>query len=240
MSRRLNDLKGKVFGRWTVLEFVETRYKPGGGQCGIWLCRCECGTVSPVWASSLTTKHERSQSRSCGCLQRERVSDRVFKHGENQRNSLEYRTWNHIKQRCYDKNDPNYHKYGGRGIYVCDQWLGKYGYSCFLADMGRKPTPDHSIDRFPDQNGPYSPENCRWATRSEQARNRGTNRLITYLGETLPLITWSERCGLSRKLVRLRIVRLGWSVERALTEPVQKQGRNQEKKTWLDEEVSVR
>ena len=88
-------------------------------------------------------------------------------------NSVEYRTWQHMKQRCYDKNYTNYADWGGRGIRVCDQW--KNSFLTFYKDMGKKPTPEHTLDRI-DNDGNYAPDNCRWATRSQQLLNQRLHR----------------------------------------------------------------
>jgi hypothetical protein len=129
----------------------------------------------------------------------------------------EYWIWAAMIRRCYNKNFQNYHRYGGRGIVVCNRW--RHSFSTFLADMGSRPSENHSLDRFPDKDGNYEPENCRWATQTQQMRNRYGNRLIAFNGEVLPLISWSERLGLPYKMLHDRIAKHGWTIQRAFTTP---------------------
>lgn len=119
-----------------------------------------------------------------------------------------------MKQRCENAMGPRFRDYGGRGIVVCEQWRASF--AAFLVDMGRRPSPDHSLDRI-DNNGNYEPGNCRWATRVEQARNRSNARLLTLDGTTLNLAVWAEMQGIQEATIRARITRRGWSVSDALT-----------------------
>lgn len=128
----------------------------------------------------------------------------------------EHRSWTQLIQRCTNPNNPAYAKYGGRGITVCARWRNSF--VDFLADMGERPSLGHSLDRI-DNDAGYFKENCRWATKSEQACNRRSNRLLTLGAETLPVMEWSRRTGLKRSTIEQRLV-YGWSVERALTTPV--------------------
>ena len=121
-------------------------------------------------------------------------------------------------QRCFDSNHKHFHSYGGRGITVCERWLGEQGFANFLADMGPRPSAQHSIDRFPDNDGNYGPDNCRWATSSEQNRNRRDNHLITADGETMCIAAWAERTGIHRNTLFNRL-RLGWTDEETVESP---------------------
>jgi hypothetical protein len=143
---------------------------------------------------------------------------RQIQHGHNTRAHATpiYSIWASMKQRCYDPHSKSYPRYGGRGIIVCDRWRNSFG--DFLADMGDRPSPDYSLERK-DNTGPYSPENCRWATRKEQCRNRRSSRLITHDGQTRPSVEWSELTGVNRATIERRIDHYGWSVSRALTTP---------------------
>lgn len=127
----------------------------------------------------------------------------------------EYRIWCGMKTRCYNQNAENYEFYGGRGITICERW--RVSFNNFLADMGPKPFPTASIDRYPNPDGPYSPENCRWATKKEQSQNSRKSRMISYNGETLCLLDWAKRLGITHSTLRVRLE--SWTLEKALTEP---------------------
>jgi transposase len=113
----------------------------------------------------------------------------------------EYEIWHGMKQRCGNPNSRGYPKYGGRGIMVCDRWQQ---FDNFIADMGPRPSPDHTIDRI-DNDGPYSPENCRWATWVEQNRNTRSNRIVIYDGQEMCVTEVAERLGLCKETVFWRL-----------------------------------
>lgn len=126
----------------------------------------------------------------------------------------EYTVWRNIRARCFLKSHPAFKNYGARGISICPEWES---FERFIADMGRRPSPDHSLDRIDNGRG-YEPGNCRWATQREQCRNKRRNRIVTYRGEKLTLVEASERAGIDPITVGTRLHK-GWSEERALTEP---------------------
>lgn len=129
-----------------------------------------------------------------------------------------YRTWSSIKRRCQNKNTADYPYYGGRGIKVCSEWLGRNGFLHFKQDIGEPPTPQHTLDRI-DVNGNYEPGNCRWATRKEQMNNMRRNKLIEYQGTTKTLEQWAESVGIGGHVINKRLNR-GWSIAETLSTPV--------------------
>lgn len=131
----------------------------------------------------------------------------------------EYRVYYGMRERCYQKSHKSYHLYGARGIKVCDRWLKSY--DDFIADMGIRPSPHHTIDRI-DNNGDYEPSNCRWATRKEQYANKRKSYWVFYElnGERLSLTQWARRLEIDESALRVRIK--NWPIERALTEKCNK------------------
>lgn len=174
-----------------------------------WTCRCDCGNERVVFAGSLGS----GLSRSCGCLRSELTAERNETHRA--RGEPEYAVWAAMRNRCLNPSDQAYRHYGGRGITVAARWDS---FEAFLSDMGPRPTPDHQIERV-DNGASYSPTNCRWASRSENCRNRRNNRVIEHAGLKLTLAEWADRTGLKSHTIANRIDRLGWPAARALTTP---------------------
>lgn len=166
--------------------------------------------------NEVKAKHIRLYGQAEPVVERQFNIYKSVPHGD--RRTPEYNTWCCINQRCNNPTSPDYKNYGGRGITVAEEWRTGYGYMQFLKDMGRKPSTGHSIDRI-DYNGPYSKENCRWATHTEQDRNKRNNVLITIEGETQPLVYWTEKYGIAYNTARQRID-AGWDKARAVQEPV--------------------
>lgn len=116
----------------------------------------------------------------------------------------EYRAWIAMKGRCFNKNNSRYENYGGRGITVCDRWLGKEGYDNFYNDLGPRPSPDHSLDRYPNNDGNYEPGNCRWATREQQQDNRRNTVKVSFHGKTMTAEELSKLTNVKRRLITNR------------------------------------
>lgn len=155
--------------------------------------RCHCGKEYRTCVKAV----EAGRIKTCGCIQGS------YKHGKSK--TSEYKTLVAIKLRCYQLKNKHYKDYGGRGITVCNRWMDKEkGFQNFLEDMGPKTTPKHSIDRI-DNNKGYSPENCKWATWTEQANNKRNNLYLEYNGERKTVKEWSVQIGISIELIKHRL-----------------------------------
>jgi len=198
------NLVGCRFGMLTVTHLLGS-YK---GK-NYWKCVCDCGNTSEVQTSSL----KGNNTTSCGCLTTINSIAKSKTHGMT--GSPLYGAWRRMIQRCEDAGCPDYAYYGARGIYVCDRW---HDFSNFYADMGERPD-GMTLERV-DNNGPYSPENCVWASRKEQGQNTRQAKLVVWRGESLTVAEWERRLGWKPGVLKARLNRLGYSVEEAMTKPV--------------------
>lgn len=209
------ELSGKRFGMLSVVGFS---HKKGAGR--YWLCSCDCGESVVRHQVSLVHGH----TLSCGCRKRSSNAGH-FKatHGlsrtETGRPPRLYKIWDGMKHRTGNPKAHGYERYGGAGITVCEQWINSY--EKFAADMGEPPTDRHTLDRIDSSLG-YSPENCRWATYTEQNRNRSNVIKVEYEGEELALSELALRFGLPVKAVYMRVTKYGWPIDRALNTPIRK------------------
>jgi len=164
MSKK-KDLTGFHFGKWTVIKQVGEIPRKNYAE-SVWLCRCDCGVEKPVRARLLL--HKTSNSRSCGCARAEtqRIKPSRLKHGLSKKHPL-YKVWKTMRQRCSNPNNKKYHRYGARGIRVCERWDD---FENFVEDMGPSYVPGLTIDRRDNDLG-YSPDNCRWVSHLIQANN---------------------------------------------------------------------
>ena len=165
MSKRTTCEHGAVYGRLTLLSLGGMKYLQSGKRRATFVCRCHCGTIVELIASNVLNGH----TQSCGCLQRERTSKANATHRRTR--TTEHTIWMNMIQRCLNPKSPAYKNYGGRGILVCERWLD---FASFLEDMGLRPK-GRTLERVNNEQG-YTPENCVWATRTEQANNSRANR----------------------------------------------------------------
>lgn len=202
---KLVDLTGQRFGHWLVLEKA---VKPGKlkDASAVWLCKCDCGNTRIVSGRNLRS----GISKSCGCT--------IRKHGGN--GTKLYLVWGDMKTRCNNPKSVPYKDYGARGITVCPEWRNSFeNFRNWAFANGYQE--GLTLDRI-DNDGPYSPENCRWTTMKEQCNNRRSNHFLTYNGETHTLSQWAELRGMSLATLRERLFVHHWSVDKALNTPVRK------------------
>lgn len=196
---------GRSFGRLLVIEKAD---KKNGRKA--WLCRCSCGTEKVVMESNLL----RGTSSSCGCLQKELLSNRRLQHGGWANNEPLFGIWCGIKRRCNSAKDVHYKEYGGRGIRICKEWQEDYrAFRSWALQNGYQS--GLSIDRI-DVNGNYNPSNCRWATSKEQQNNRRSCRYYSYNNETHTIKEWSEILDINYQTLYSRITKYGYSFEEAI------------------------
>lgn len=181
-SPRFKDISGQKYGRLTAVSFSH-----GSNNHSYWNWACDCG--NQIITSSVHVK--RGATKSCGCLNKESAQARFFKHGL--KNTREYNSWRAAKNRCYQPTGIGYKNYGGRGIVMCEEW--KDSFNQFLEDMG--PCPEGMTLERLDTNGPYSPQNCAWKSRKEQARNKRYNLKIKHEGKEILLVELAEQLGIS-------------------------------------------
>ena len=202
---RFRDLTGHRFGNLVVREYVGSP-----GKRSLWLCDCDCGKTSLVRSGPLTT----GNSTTCGC---DRSRSRIT-HGASKAKTPEYKIWSSMHDRCLNPKYRSYHRYGGRGISICERWRGKGKFKNFFANMGPRPSAKHSIDRI-DNNGNYEPSNCRWATKTQQCRNTRQNKFLTINCCTLTIAEWAEKLKVNQSTIRFRLSS-GWTAEEAVLTPV--------------------
>jgi hypothetical protein len=199
--KRYRDLTGMKFGKLTAIKPVNE--KLGWGHHKRWICNCECGNTTIVSSDHLT----KGDTKSCGCRNHGKSKTRIFG------------IWTHMKSRCHVPTDDQYYRYGGRGIKVCDEWYKDF-MKFYNWSIANGYSDELSIDRIDNDKG-YCPENCRWATTKIQANNTSRNKYVTYNGETHTIAEWSDVIGIKQNTLTYRL-RRGWSIERALTEKVNK------------------
>lgn len=205
---RIYDLTGQRFGKLTVIQRHGTYHSPGGAKQSTWLCLCDCGNTNITTTGRLRGGY----TKSCGCLKNECTPGQT--HGLSK--TPEHKAWTHMRARCNNPNNNRFKNYGARGIKVCHRWLNSF--EAFYSDMGPRPSKKHSLDRI-DNDGDYTPDNCRWATNRQQVNNMTRNVMIEYGGTTKTMSQWARHFGFKPSTLGARL-RKGWPIEKALTTPV--------------------
>lgn len=198
---------GDKWSNWTIL--AEIRGKDfGTGKIRLFKCRCVCGAVRTMRLSNLRFK----QSKNCRkCRPGNRLTHGLY-------GTPEYRAWRGMRNRCLNPNEPAWKDYGGRGIKVAKRWND---FTNFLSDVGQRPGPGYTLDRFPDNDGDYKPGNVRWATHKQQANNRRNTIRLEFEGQIRSVGEWADLLQINLVTLWVRLYKYNWSIERALTEPVQ-------------------
>lgn len=206
MAKERINIIGKRFGRLVVL-----KYSHNVGYSKYFLCQCDCGNKKTIAKSNLTT----GKQVSCGCYRTENlVKSNKLPNGYSRLSKI----YNAMKKRCYDPSSNRYHRYGARGIKICDEWLNnKNSFREWAINHGYKD--GLTIDRI-DNNGNYCPENCRWVTRQEQSNNTCRTVMIEYNGKAQTLTQWAHELNIPTSTLHNRLRVHGWDVEKAFTTPV--------------------
>lgn len=198
MTKRYKDITGQRFGKLVAQKYL---YTDPTHRTAVWLCKCDCGNMTKIRADVL-----KSQTRSCGCLQTEHARAMG---PQNKTHGLVgtrlYRIYHGMLARCYRKSCPAYKNYGGRGIKMCNEW--KQNILAFYDWAQAAGYQDSlSIDRI-NNDGDYSPDNCRWATHAEQGKNTRTTHYITHNGQTKCVTDWAKELGVCAETIRRRAQR---------------------------------
>ena len=204
------DLVGQKFGRLTVLSKTTRK----GESSRKWLCQCDCGNMVEIRGDCLKD----GNTQSGGCLRLERLREKLVIHGKS-KDPL-YDVWIAMRQRCSNENDSNYPNYGGRGIAVCLEWDAEFtSFATWADSSGYKK--GACLDRI-DNSKDYTPDNCRWTNHKQNNRNKRDNHLLTFNGKTQCVADWADEIGISHHNISNRINNYGWSIEDALTLPVER------------------
>lgn len=214
-----DNLKGRKFGKLTVLAYDHTHKTPSGQSKSYWACECDCGNTATVCSQSLKSLH----TTSCGCdSSRNHIGEVRRVHGESK--TRLYAIWCGMISRCNNPNRIAYKDYGGRGISVCKKWSSYIPFKQWAIKNGY--TDELTLERM-DVNGDYCPENCKWISKSAQSDNRRNSLLFTYNGKTQNLKRWSEESGIKYGTLRARIYVFGWDFEHAISTPVERGGNSE-------------
>lgn len=209
MSQKI-DITNNRFGKLVAIKEVEPRISPSGKVFRRYLCQCDCGNTTIATMEHLKSGH----TKSCGCYKHEWTKQNCVKHG--QTGSRLYQIYQHMKERCYKQDNKSYHRYGGRNITICEEWLGDNGFQHFFDwAIANGYNDTLTIDRI-DNDGNYEPSNCRWATREQQMNNVSYNVRLTYNGETHTIAEWSKITGIDQDTIQSRNKYHDMSIEEVL------------------------
>lgn len=204
---KIKDISGQKFGRLTAIRRAGANIS---GQA-MWECLCECGKTHVTCGATLRN----GTVVSCGCYNREASGKRAFVHGRSAHPL--YEPWKSMHERCRERNKEHRERYADRNIAVCPEWSDV---NTFIRDMEPTWVPNQRLTlERKDNNLGYSPDNCRWADMTEQNNNKENNHPVTYLGRTQNISQWGRELNLSGDVISGRL-RIGWTVEKAMTEPV--------------------
>lgn len=214
---KLIDLIGQRFGNAVVIERVGTKVRgiKAKIKTPLWKCLCDCGNVFYATSAELRT----GDTKSCGCLSIKLLKERSTTHGDGHSGSAYYRLyriWGHMIERCENHKCPSYNNYGGRGIYICDEWHNYLQFKEWSLNHGYQDT--LTIDRI-DNNDGYKPDNCRWTNYNVQANNRRSCRTITIDGETKTISEWCDIFGTNPFTAYSRIDKFNWDPIKAVSTP---------------------
>jgi hypothetical protein len=188
---KIKDMVGQRFGRLLIISAEKRKFK----------VKCDCGKEKIVFAQDVYL----GKTTSCGCFLLEKITKHgLMKQDKDDLTRSMYRVYSSMKQRCLNTNAEGYENYGGRGIKICEQWINSF--EQFYKDMGQRPSLKHSIDRI-DNDGDYSPENCKWSTQKEQMQHTTRTVKVTFNGETKSLEYWCKKFGICSNTIRGRIKR---------------------------------
>lgn len=205
MGKIRKALNGQRFGKLIVVKYI---YSDNHGET-YWLCKCDCGNEIIVKRTNLRS----GNTKSCGCLHSDVLAKRNETHGLSK--TRQFSIWQSMIQRCYNPNTKFYERYGGRGITIYDEW--KNDFKAFYDWSLQNGYQDNlTIDRI-DNNKGYEPTNCRWSTQKEQCENRSTTRLFEVNGQVYSANELSKISGISARLIKQRVDRDGWTIEKAIS-----------------------
>lgn len=222
------DLTGKKFHLLTVMYRGPDYVSPKGMHMVRWYCKCDCGNPELTLVSGSALKNKSSPIKSCGCLLGNNAKTAHRIHGGT--NDRLYGVWCNMKSRCYCQSNNRYENYGGRGITVCDEWKDSYeNFKKWAMSNGYQANAKRgecTIERI-DVDGQYCPSNCVWKTIEEQENNKTNNHFVEYKGERHTISEWASILGMAYNTLLNRINH-GWTIERALTEPINNTGKHKE------------